>query len=171
MVSSNQPVGEPVAVASIEALYRERYRRFFGFALGIVRDREAAHDAVQETFARAIRSRGELQSVDRLPNWLWRVLTNICLGARESRSPTFAVLDPGGVDDDWTAALEWRELRGAVAALPERQRLVVFLRHYADLDYNAIAEVLEIERGTVAATLHTAHDRLRGALALEEVAE
>ena len=38
-----------------------------------------------------------------------------------------------------------------IAGLPERQRLVLFLRHYADLDYDTIAQVAGIERGTVAA--------------------
>ena len=35
------------------------------------------------------------------------------------------------------------------------------VRHYADMAYEQIAEVLEIERGTVAATLHAAHATLR----------
>jgi len=51
--------------------------------------------------------------------------------------------------------------------LPERQRLVVFLRYYADLDYSAIAEALEISPGTVAATLNSARASLRSVL--EEV--
>jgi RNA polymerase sigma factor (sigma-70 family) len=54
-----------------------------------------------------------------------------------------------------------------VAALPERQRLAVFLRYYADLDYRAIAQVLGIEVGTVSATLSSAHRALRRSL--EEV--
>jgi RNA polymerase sigma factor (sigma-70 family) len=51
-----------------------------------------------------------------------------------------------------------------VAALPERQRLVVYLRYYADLDYRAIAEVLGVEVGTVSATLSSAHQALRRSL-------
>jgi RNA polymerase sigma factor (sigma-70 family) len=51
--------------------------------------------------------------------------------------------------------------------LPERQRLAVFLRYYADLDYTAIGEALGISAGTVAATLNAAHAALRGRL--EEV--
>jgi RNA polymerase sigma factor (sigma-70 family) len=54
-----------------------------------------------------------------------------------------------------------------VAALPERQRLVLFLRYYADLDYAAIAAILEIKEGTVGATLHAAHASLRQALEAE----
>jgi RNA polymerase sigma factor (sigma-70 family) len=52
-------------------------------------------------------------------------------------------------------------VRAWVASLPERQRLAVFLRHFADLDYRSIASVLEVEVGTVSATLATAHAALR----------
>ena len=51
-----------------------------------------------------------------------------------------------------------------MAALPERQRLVVFLRYFADLDYREIAEALDVKVGTVSATLHAAHAALRSAL-------
>jgi DNA-directed RNA polymerase specialized sigma24 family protein len=46
-------------------------------------------------------------------------------------------------------------------ALPERQRLALFLRYYADLDYEAIADALGVKAGTIAATLHAAHAALR----------
>lgn len=52
----------------------------------------------------------------------------------------------------------------AIAALPERQRLAIFLRYYADLDYAAIAASLGIKAGTVAAALHAAHNTLRKTL-------
>jgi RNA polymerase sigma factor (sigma-70 family) len=48
-----------------------------------------------------------------------------------------------------------------VSSLPERQRLVVFLRYYADLDYRTIAAILDVEVGTVSATLASAHATLR----------
>jgi RNA polymerase sigma factor (sigma-70 family) len=51
-----------------------------------------------------------------------------------------------------------------IAQLPERQRLVVFLRYYADLDYRGIAGVLEVTVGTVSASLAAAHATLRNAL-------
>jgi RNA polymerase sigma factor (sigma-70 family) len=61
-------------------------------------------------------------------------------------------------------AADWPEVRAAIAGLPERQRMTLFLRHYADLDYDQIAAVLGVARGTVAATLHAAHEKLRGVL-------
>lgn len=55
-------------------------------------------------------------------------------------------------------------VRALIHALPERQRLAIFLRYYADLDYRTIGEILEVEVGTVSATLHAAHERLRRAI-------
>ena len=58
-------------------------------------------------------------------------------------------------------------MRQVLAELPERQRLVVFLRYFADLEHARIAEALGIRPGTVAATLNAAHAALRRRL--EEV--
>jgi RNA polymerase sigma-70 factor (ECF subfamily) len=155
----------------IEALYRERYRRFLGFAVGMLGDRGLAHDAVQEAFARALVRRHELHGERTLAPWIWRVLTNVCRADPHSR----ARVSQRGHEDQAVAEAassdEWPELRAAISALPERQRLAIYLRHYADLDYDAIAEVLDVKRGTVAATLHAAHTRLRTALAAQEVAQ
>ena len=59
--------------------------------------------------------------------------------AYRPRSPRAAPSAPEPVGD---------EVHDAVAALPERQRLAVFLRYYADLDYRAIGEVLGVTDGT-----------------------
>jgi RNA polymerase sigma factor (sigma-70 family) len=52
----------------------------------------------------------------------------------------------------------------ALTGLTERQRLVLFLRYYGDLDYGQIAETLGIKPGTVAATIHQAQEHLRNRL-------
>jgi DNA-directed RNA polymerase specialized sigma24 family protein len=49
----------------------------------------------------------------------------------------------------------------AIARLPERQRHALFLRYYADLDYESIATALQVSSGTVGATLNAAHTSLR----------
>jgi DNA-directed RNA polymerase specialized sigma24 family protein len=55
-------------------------------------------------------------------------------------------------------------VRAFLSALPQRQRAAVFLRYHADLDYRRIAEILEVEVGTVSATLSAAHTVLRKTL-------
>src|SRR5581483_2735737 len=165
------PAKEPpqVTLPMLESLYRLQYARFLRVAYGSVGDRDLAHDAVQETFARAIKARIEFRSQEAVVSWLWRTLMNICIDEQRARrhlspnSPPEVAASSNGR----APAGDWSDLRAVIAALPERQRQAIFLRHYADLDYDTIAEALEIERGTVAATLHTAHATLRRAL--EEV--
>ncbi|MGD0273816.1 MAG: sigma-70 family RNA polymerase sigma factor [Gaiellaceae bacterium] len=153
-----------VTAAALEQLYRDRYPRFLRLALAIVGSREAAADVVQEAFARALRHRSELRSEEALESWLWRTVVNT--GRTQSkRGRRHAGLESAEeIASSNGHAEPWPELRAAVAALPERQRQALFLRHYADLDYEQIGEVLGIARGTVAATLHTAHRSLRGTL-------
>jgi RNA polymerase sigma factor (sigma-70 family) len=148
-------------IAAIEQAYRDDYRRLLRVAVGMLGDCERGRDAVQEAFERALRSRSDLRSLDRLHGWLWQTLINICrVELRHKVDHLHDGYEPGQNGH----AEEWPEMRATIAALPERQRLVLFLRHYADLDYEHIAQVVGIERGTVAATLHTAHEKVREAM-------
>jgi RNA polymerase sigma-70 factor (ECF subfamily) len=145
------------SIEAIEDVYRQQYRRFLRVALALA-GREQADDAVQEAFAHAIRKRATFRGDGTLESWLWRTLVNVCRdthrGAPDREVQNEAALGNGHAE-------EWPELRASITALPERQRLVLFLRHYADLDYETIATALGIRRGTVAATLHAAHSALR----------
>jgi RNA polymerase sigma factor (sigma-70 family) len=157
-------------VATVEALgmlYQRRYRIFLRVAEAIVGDAELARDVVQDAFARALRGRFDFRGEGSLEGWVWRVVVNTARNALRDRPPPHALLDDLGSADEVSGGHSDGHVRALVAALPERQRLVLFLRYYADLDYRAIAEALAIEPGTVGATLSHAHAALRRAL--EEV--
>lgn len=164
-----EPLTDVVPLAGIEEVYRASYRRFLRVALAMLGDRYLADDAVQETFARAVRSRLELRDPFKVEAWLWSTLTNICRDEWRRSARGSESLDEMEAATSNGSPLEHRELRTAIAALPERQRTMLFLRHYADLDYQRIADALGVERGTVAATLHAAHASLRGAMKEEQL--
>jgi RNA polymerase sigma-70 factor (ECF subfamily) len=150
-------------LAELEALYRARHTHFVRVARAITGDPERAREAVQDGFADAIRSRKTFRGDAPLEAWVWRAVVN---AARKAvRHPLVEVGLAAGSEADPPHAT--RELAPTIAALPERQRLVVFLRYYADLDYRAIADALDVEVGTVSATLAAAHSKVR--TALEEV--
>jgi RNA polymerase sigma factor (sigma-70 family) len=147
------------SLRDIEAVYRTRHAEFCSVASAILRDREAGRDTVQEAFAKAVRSRREFRRDGSLDAWLWRAVVNTALSERRRRAvpglaEPFRPLDETERDD----------VRAVIQQLPERQRLVVFLRYWADLDYAAIAEALAIAPGTVAAALHAAHGSIRNSL-------
>jgi len=158
------PRAEPT-LGQIEDVYRHQYRKFLRVALAMLRDHERAHDAVQETFARAIRNRFGFRGEGSLEGWLWQMLTNHCCDLLRARQPSAeaAVGSPELLARN-DRPLEHAELRAAIAALPERQRTMIFLRHYADLDYEQIAEAVGVARGTVAATLNAARSTLQRAM-------
>jgi RNA polymerase sigma factor (sigma-70 family) len=143
----------------VEEVYRLHYRRFLRVTTAITGNEDAGHDAVQDGFAAALRSRRSYRGAGPLEGWLWRTVVNEALKTRTRVRPTAELLGdaaaPNGSVADELGVRTW------IAGLPERQRLAVFLRYYADLDYRSIAEALKIETGTVAATLSSAHAALR----------
>lgn len=146
-------------VDELEALYRERLPDFTRAATAIAGDEESGRDAVQEAFAKALRKRRRFRGVGSLEAWVWRIVVNAARDAGRRRRRTAAA--PAAVD---TRA---GELGLPLELLTERQREVLFLHYYADLDYTTIAQALEISPGTVGATLSAARQTLRGALTKE----
>jgi len=142
----------------LEALYRVRLNEFRRVAAAIAGDRELGCDAVQEAFASAVRKRRTFRGSGALEAWVWRIVVNAARDARRRR-PTPP--EPPSASTNGHAPTLPLDL------LTERQREIIFLHYYADLDYAAIAEALAISPGTVGATLTAARKTLR--LAYEEV--
>lgn len=157
----------PAPDLSIDALadvYRAEYSQLLRVAEAITGDAELARDAVHDGFVNAIHRRATFRGSGPLEGWVWRCVVNAAKRSPRDRAATFAELpeqpSPARADHDEAVA-------AAVSALPERQRLALFLRYYSDLDYESIAAALNISVGAVGASLNKAHRRLRGIL--EEV--
>lgn len=142
-------------------LYRRRFADFVQVASVIVSGESQAIDVVQETFARALASVGSYRAEGPLEAWVWRILINTARTQLRRSRPELGLVEDDMTDTRNGHPGETSAVRQWVAALPERQRLVVFLRYYADLDYRSIAAALSIEVGTVSATLSAAHTALR----------
>jgi len=156
---------ETVVLDAIEEVYRARGGDFLRLALARTRDRELAHDAVQEGFASAIRGRGRFRGAGSLEAWICRCVLNAAHDQVRAR-PQAAL---GDAEPAWSEPDAPDEaVREAILGLPQRQRDALFLRHYLDFDYAQIADALGVRVGTVSATLHAA--RAAVGRALEEVA-
>ena len=149
-------------VDSLETLYRSELPRFVRAASAIAGDEAAGKDAVQEAFVRAVKRRTSFRNDAPLEAWVWRIVINEALAARRRRASERerAVEQPTAPSTNHLPEQD-AAVRAWIAALPERQRLAVFLRYFADLDYRSISAALEVEVGTVSATLAAAHAALR----------
>lgn len=151
---------ESVALAALSDIYGRRYARFLRVAEAIVGDADVARDVVQDAFVRLIRSRRRFRGEGSLDGWVWRTVVNTARNVHRDTSKHRAddrLVEPAATNGHVADA----GVRALLATLPERQRLVLFLRYYADLDYRSIAEVLEIQPGTVGATLNQAHSAMK----------
>jgi RNA polymerase sigma factor (sigma-70 family) len=155
--------GSEASLDEIEGVYRARAVQFERVAAAILRDREAARDVVQDAFATVVRKRGGFARRGSVDAWIWRAVVNTALNRLRSdrRHTEGLVAQSTLVDDRHLDNPGDTGVLGELARLPERQRLVVFLRYYADLDYTAIGVALGISSGTVASTLNSAHSALR----------
>ncbi len=155
----------PVMTADLAEIYRRRYARYLRVAEAIVGDRESAREVVQDAFVRLMRTRSGFRGEGSLDGWVWTTILNTASNTRRDRAlerttdqpPTLLQSHTHSTSGD-TADLGVRAL---IARLPEQQRLVLFLRYYADLDYRSIAEVLNVRTGTIGATLNQAHAAMR----------
>ena len=160
MTVPNPPDSDGAPLDAIERAYREQLSVFRRVAAAIVGEPDLARDAVQEAFATAVRERRSFRGQGSLEGWLWRIVVNT---ARDQRRVDRRHGDTRDTSLDFSrnGTGEPDDLRALFARLPERQRVALFLRYYADLDYEGIAEALAIRPGTVGSTLNAARLALR----------
>jgi RNA polymerase sigma-70 factor (ECF subfamily) len=151
------------SLEELEALYRRELPRFVRAASAIVGSEARGADVVQDAFASAVRARRSFRREVALEAWVWRIVVNAALQERRRTPAEVELADAVAVDENGFGAGD-PGVRRWVAALPERQRVMVFLRYFAGLDYRSVAEALEVEVGTVSATLAAAHAALRRSL-------
>lgn len=120
-------------------------------------------DAVSEAIARAWEKRGTLRDEALFSTWLTRILIRECINIqrRQRRAVPVETLpeQPGEADGDLPMLL-----RGALGALPQRQRTMVVLHYMEGMDVRGIARVMGTTRGAVCAGLSRAREGLRRAI-------
>ncbi len=155
-----------------ERAWRDLIERYQGAVHALVwrllagRARHRAEDLVQETFVRVLRALPKFDPAGpaSLSTWILTIVTRLVLN--ELRRPDMQALDgePLGAertDRDAERARLAAAIAAGVAELPEGQRAVLVLREYHDLDYAEIADVLELDVGTVKSRLARACSAMR----------
>ena len=167
--------GETAAFADV---YRAFFPRVFGLCRRLLGSAEAAEDATSEVFLRAQKN---LRSYDLgLPfaPWLFGIASHYCLDQlrrRRAEQRLFEAPDPwveaaaDQMDSPLRSLLLTHErevLRATIAALPERERVLLTLRYEAEMTYDEIASATGLEKSHVGVILYRAKKELRRALGL-----
>ncbi len=156
----------------LRAIFLAHHRRLYQVAYRLTSSRQDAEDIVQEVFVRLYQKLEQFQGEAMLSTWLYRMTVNAGLDAlrrfkRRQKWETslalivneaaFAKENPGQ-----QAHIEISEkLQKALSRLRKPFRAVIVLRDFEGLAYDEIAEVLQIDKGTVASRLHRAYAKLK----------
>jgi RNA polymerase sigma-70 factor (ECF subfamily) len=143
-------------MAAFEELMQAHEDRVFAVCLRLLRNREAALDATQETFVTVFRKADRFAGKSAFSTWLYRVAVNTCYDqARRNRRHATEPLPEGRDPSDLAADDQYRsvelrpDLEAALAALPEEFRAAVVLADVEGLALQVVAEALGVPVGTV----------------------
>ena len=150
----------------------DRYKDLvFGLICRMVADRTLAEDLAQDVFLKVHRGIPYFRGEARLSTWIFRIVQNVCVQARSRRHPEEPLEGTPrpdapprqfGTRDGAFAAMETRDrLTKALSKLPENYRMLVVAHYLRGVQYEALAEALNLPLGTVKTHLYRAKRRLR----------
>lgn len=150
----------------------DRYKDLvFGLIYRMVADRALAEDLAQDVFLKVHRGIPYFRGEARLSTWIFRIVQNVCVQARnrprgdeplEGTPRSDAPAREFGKPDEAFAAVETRDrLTKALSKLPENYRMLVVAHYLRGVQYEALAEALNLPLGTVKTHLYRAKRRLR----------
>jgi RNA polymerase sigma-70 factor (ECF subfamily) len=157
--------GDQYAFATLAT---ETGRRLNALAVGILRDRDLAEDAVQQALISIWKDLPKLRDPAKFESWSYKLLVRICYAEAKRRRRFPAVLGVMAREpvapDSYGSVVDRDQLERGFASLSVEHRAVVVLHHYFDMPLVTVAQVLGVPPGTARSRFHRAMAALRSAL-------
>lgn len=172
--------------ASLESLIQRHQQRIFGYILMMVKNKELADDLFQDTFIKVINTlkSGSYNEEGKFLQWVMRIAHNLIIDhfRKSSRIPVFEnskedfdIFETLDISDD---SIEEKmiteqihnDLKRLIELLPEEQKEVLYMRHYARMSFKDIAEVTNVSINTALGRMRYALINLRKLIAEKNVA-
>jgi RNA polymerase sigma-70 factor (sigma-E family) len=159
-----------VSIPAFEAVYERLWWPMYRLAAGLVDDRVAAEDVVQEAFTAVYRRWDSIRDPEAAPGYVRAAVLNAARSSIRRRAVArkhrHALFDESVEAADHTVLLgaDHHLVRSAMALLPERQREVLVLRFVSQLSDAEIAEATGLSEGGVRSASSRALATLRTTL-------
>jgi RNA polymerase sigma-70 factor (ECF subfamily) len=151
----------------------DRYKnQIFTLILRIVPNSSDAEDLAQDAFLKAFRKLEFYDPAYPFITWLFKIAHNTALDFLKARSPALISIEDDesalqiegaeiSVEEKIVSALRAEQVEKALASLPPLYREILILRHHEGLDYDSMAQVLQIPEGTVKIRLFRARNLMQ----------
>ncbi len=162
--------------AAFGLLVTKYQNRLYNSVAHMTGDAEDAKDTVQDAFVQAFVKLESFRQSSGFYTWLYRIAFNLSISRHRRKKSAVSVerlressghepIEPGEGPEGHAKQNETcRQVREAIAQLPEEQRSVLVLREIDGCDYESIASILEVPIGTVRSRLSRARLGLRDLL-------
>ena len=156
--------------------------QLYGAALRYTKNTHDAQDLVQDTYAKAFTSFHQFEPGTNLKAWLYRILTTTFINnyRKDQRRPKISASeiedwqiadasshtsDQGkSAEDEVLENIADKDIKEALAAMPEEFRMAVYLSDVEGFSYKEVAEITGVPTGTVMSRLHRGRKLLRASL-------
>ncbi len=156
-------------------LHQQLYSSLYLYAKRMVDDQDDASDIIQELFVKLWNKRKTIGEIRHVKSYFYRALRSTAINhirgvkAMESRNQYFSFTDLELSTEDHMIAEEYVSeqhyfLKNALEKLPVKQREIIYLRFYENLDYSQIVEITGIKYQSVINHIHRAVTMLRAEL-------
>jgi RNA polymerase sigma-70 factor (ECF subfamily) len=159
----------------------QKYRApMMHYLYGIVHDEAVAEDLTQEVFLRVFRGRKDYEPRAMFKSWIYRIGKNVAFNwirdhtaernanaveTRALETPVREHTDRRPNVEEWMVyQVKMERIRRAVGDLPERQRVVVQMHRFEELEHRQIASKLRCSLPAVKSLLNRAYTNLRVSL-------
>ena len=157
--------------SALEELYQQYHPELYLYALKLTNSQELAKDAIQDTFVAIWKYRSNLAKANSLRFYLLQALRNQCLKTLKKRKRFLSigqvlpemVIQPEELKLKDRSQETKQKITQALYSLSNRQREIIYLKYYENLDYQEIAKLLSINYQSVVNHVHRAIVRLRDA--------
>ena len=151
-------------VEKLAILFERHQTMLYNFFLRLTGNRAASEDLVQEVFIRILKYRAGYQGENRFVVWMFQIARNahvdflrkkkgeVALDDQFAEAPSQELLPEERFEADQEAAL----VRRALDKLPPKKRELLVLFRFQNLKLREIAELLDVQVGTVKVQVHRA---------------
>jgi RNA polymerase sigma factor (sigma-70 family) len=156
-------------VARLGVLFERHHRSVFDFLVRMTGDRAASEDMVQDVFVRMLKYRATYRDDGSFETWMFRIARNARADYFRTRHAAAEVSDEGvdvqsgspGPATLLEKGQEIDQLRRALRLIREDRRELIVLARYRGMKYEQIADLLDVDVGTVKVRMHRAVKELR----------
>ena len=146
----------------------------YGIAVGVLRDRTVAQDAVQHAYLRAFRRLADLQEPAAFPGWLRRIVITVALNMRRARRHTLLRLDDipevpilDEAETRWSD-LQRHRLASALVSLTADERRLCDRRYHGQWSITRLAQHAGVDDAAMRKRLQRVRDKLRKEIEMAE---